>query len=102
MVAEPGILVYPPSRKRQLSEAASEPSLSPGPGGIDGTGSQGKWEGGSSPEPKYSEACPVPRATSTQVTPTGSPAQPLPWPTQASRLKRLLFPWEPPPRILPS
>lgn len=99
----PDFLVRPASRKASvLMKRPLRPSLSPGPGGIDGTGSQGKWEDGSSPGMKYNEACPVPRATGTRVTPTGSPTQALPWPTQASRLKRLLFPWEPPPRILPS
>lgn len=59
-------------------------SLSPGPGGADGTGSQIEWEDRSSPGMRYNEACPVLRATGTQITPTGSPTQALPWPTHGS------------------
>lgn len=94
MAAKPARLPSPPCLQKAsaLTKRPLRPSLSPGPGGIDGTGSQGKWEDGSSPGMKYNEVCPVPRATGTRVTPTGSPTQAVPWPTRASRLKRLASP----------
>lgn len=75
MVAKPARLPSPSCLQKAaaLIERPLRTSLSLEPGGVDGTGSQGKREDGSSPEMKYNEACPVPRAADTRVTPYRKP-----------------------------